>query len=183
MSTPNSPGLTLGREVLDVEHLDPNSPTFNQDVLAALQRLTSAIRAMGWPSAAVAGDDTSYQQVYTNIVADADVLYAGVPNDPTNPRVLVVSAAGSATTIYQEEGTNASTRGTANFIGDFVTVVDNAGSTRADITISITAGTYIDISGDTISVDLTEVSGYDGGENQYLKNEAGTIKWVTAATC
>lgn len=75
------------------------------------------------------------------------------------------------------------------------------------------AGTYIDVSGQTVSVDLTEIAdysagstqllghvtgtiafdtvgdwlktltGYNGAVNQYLKNEAGTIKWVTASTC
>jgi hypothetical protein len=47
---------------------------------------------------------------------------------------------------------------------------------------SLTAGTYIDIAGDTVNVDLTEASGYNAGQNQYLKNEAGTIKWVTVST-
>lgn len=78
---------------------------------------------------------------------------------------------------------------------------------------AVVAGTYIDVSGQTVNVDLTEVSGYNasayqllghslgtfeldtitewlkvvsgynGAVNQYLKNEAGTIKWVTASTC
>ena len=44
-------------------------------------------------------------------------------------------------------------------------------------------GTYIDINSNGINVDLTEVLGYDAGQNQYLKNEAGTLKWVTASEC
>jgi hypothetical protein len=75
------------------------------------------------------------------------------------------------------------------------------------------AGTYIDVSGQTVSVDLTEVadysgvttqllghvsgtiawdtpadwvkaiSGYDAGARQYLRNDSGTIQWVTVSEC
>lgn len=53
----------------------------------------------------------------------------------------------------------------------------------------LVAGTYIDLTenndgGDetiTIDVDLTEVSGYNGSNDQVLVNESGTIKWVDLA--
>ena len=78
---------------------------------------------------------------------------------------------------------------------------------------SIAAGLYIDVSGQTIAVDLTEVPDYSSGlvqllghdasaqkfqivaewlksiegylddQQQYLKNDSGTIKWVTAIEC
>jgi hypothetical protein len=48
---------------------------------------------------------------------------------------------------------------------------------------AVQAGTYIDVDGNTVSVDLTEVSGYSAGAQQYLKNNAGTIQWVTVGAC
>lgn len=48
---------------------------------------------------------------------------------------------------------------------------------------SVTAGLYIDITTGVIDVDLTEVSGYNGAAVQYLRNNAGTIEWVTVAAC
>jgi hypothetical protein len=78
---------------------------------------------------------------------------------------------------------------------------------------SISAGLYIDVSGQSIAVDLTEVPEYSSGliqllghdagdekfqivaewmksiegylddQQQYLKNDSGTIKWVTALEC
>lgn len=44
-----------------------------------------------------------------------------------------------------------------------------------------TAGTYIDVSGSTVSVDLTEVSGYNGATTQLLGHISGTFQLKTVA--
>lgn len=103
-----------------------------------------------------------------------------------------------------------------NTSGFFVLCCDNNTSKWVGVTTliggNLTAGTYIDISGSTISVDLTEiadysgsatqlpgheagtftmktqedwlkeVSGYDAGESQTLKNTTGTVAWGEAAS-
>jgi hypothetical protein len=45
------------------------------------------------------------------------------------------------------------------------------------------AGTYIELFSAGISVDLTQVSGYEAGQEQWLKNDFGVFKWVTQAEC
>jgi hypothetical protein len=207
-----SPGLTLGRETLDAGAIDPASPNAIADLCDRVTRLQQMLEGLGWPSAAIASSDTVYQAVYTRNVAGDDVLYGGTPNDPTNPNVLVVSAAGSATVIFQEEGSTVGTRGTLNFIGDTVTAADNGGSSRVDVTIAafdtvivsgssnvvasatansitLVAGTYIDIVTDagaasvTISTDLTEATGWSASGTYILGAINGVIQWIPTSAC
>ena len=53
------------------------------------------------------------------------------------------------------------------------------------IRAQVSAGTYIDIDANgRIDVDLTEVSGYDGGKRQYLMHDAsGAFQWIDAGNC
>jgi hypothetical protein len=46
---------------------------------------------------------------------------------------------------------------------------------------TVTAGTYIDVSGSTVNVDLTEVSGYSSGATQLLGHVSGTFQFKTMA--
>jgi hypothetical protein len=205
-----SHGLTLGQSIIETS-------TFREDtdpaVVRALMNLNSVLIGAGFPAPAETGD-TSYQLVYTREVTGADVLYGGKPSDPMNPDVLVISAAGSATVIWQEEGSTVATYGTVSFVGPTVTVTD--GGTKAIVTIvaaatafttivvsgssnvvadavadtlTLVAGDYIDITTDaatdtiTFAVDFTEIAGYDAGQRQYLRNDSGTIEWVTVGAC
>jgi hypothetical protein len=205
-----SHGLTLGQSIIETS-------TFREDtdpaVIRALMNLNSVLIGAGFPAPAETGD-TSYQLVYTREVTGADVLYGGKPSDPMNPDVLVISAAGSATVIWQEEGSSVATYGTVSFVGPTVTVTD--GGTKAIVTIvaaatafttivvsgssdvvadavadtlTLVAGDYIDITTDagadsiTFAVDFTEIAGYDAGARQYLRNDSGTIEWVTVGAC
>lgn len=74
---------------------------------------------------------------------------------------------------------------------DAYTVMVSANDTTPNyLEDKLVAGTYIDLTtnndgGDetiTIDVDLTEVSGYNGANDQVLVNESGTIKWIDLAT-
>ncbi len=191
------------------------SPDTDPAVVRALMGLQSVNMGEGYPSPAETGD-TVYQNVYAINTAGTWVLYGGKPTDPRNPDVITVSAAGSATLLFEEEGTPVGAGfGTVNFVGAAVTVTD--GGTKAVVTIvaapnafatisvsgssdvvadgpadvlTLVAGAYFDITQvagtDTITfaVNLTtDVPGYNAGANQYLKNEAGTIKWVTVGAC
>jgi hypothetical protein len=123
-----SHGITLGPSIIETS-------TFREDtdpaVVRALMNLNSVLIGAGFPAPAETGD-TSYQLVYTREVTGADVLYGGKPSDPMNPDVLVISAAGSATVIWQEEGSTVATYGTVSFVGPLFTVTD--GGSKAIVT-------------------------------------------------
>lgn len=127
-----------------------------------------------------------------DVVADAadDTLTLVAGSNVT----ITTSAAGDSITIaasgdtgygtIQEEGTPVTQRDTINFIGGSVTVADDAGNSRTNVTITDTntdttysAGTYLDLDGTTFNVDLTEVADYDGGEFLVLTSDNGTIEW------
>lgn len=70
--------------------------------------------------------DTSYHYIQTKDVASTRVM----------PPTLISSFIGIQSLAILEEGVSAGTRPTLNFIGASVTAVDNAPSTRVDVTIS-----------------------------------------------
>jgi hypothetical protein len=162
----NSNALSLGRPVIDVSIIDTMD-----DVRDAFANVYTLLIGAGWPCAAKSGD-TAYQQVYYR----DNKLWGGKPSDPLNPDELVISGAASGYDTIQEDGVGLTQRTILNF-GDGLTASDDAGNTRTNVVLSLTAGTYIDVSGSTINVDLTEVSGYNGASNQILKNSTGTIEW------
>jgi hypothetical protein len=205
-----SHGLTLGSSIVETS-------TFREDtdpaVVRALMNLNSVLIGEGFPAPAETGDNV-YQSTYAQNVGGTWTLYAGKPSDPMNPDIITVSASGSATVIWQEEGSTVATYGTVSFVGPTVTVTD--GGTKAIVTIAaapfafstivvagssdvvadavadtltLTAGYCMDITttaaSDTIDFawDPTEISGYDAGARQYLRNDAGTIEWVTVGAC
>lgn len=102
--------------------------------------------------------------------ADPDIpIYAAV-NTPAGNEKLQLFIDASAITAYSGTGTHALCE--VNGVPTFVDLDAFVGS-------GVTEGTYIDISAGQVSVDLTEVSGYDAGDNsQDLIHESGTIKWT-----
>lgn len=227
MNELNPSGLALGRIVVDTYDLDSV-----EGLGRAMRSLAATLNAMGGMSPALAGTETTYQNV---IYRDGN-FYGGKPSDPPNPDLLLSAAGG--TIIVQEEGTPLTPSGTLNFIGANVTAVYNAGViditftpgsgdfgfgviavsgqsnvesdvandtltfvagsnmtittnpgagsvifAATDTNTTYSAGTYLDLDGTTFNVDLTEVSGYDAGERQYLRNDMGTIEWVTVGVC
>jgi len=276
----NTPNATLGRMLFDKRRFKADT---DPEVILCLERMAMAAAGRGWDGPAKSGDP-----VYMAVWAQPDGmgahnLYGGNPADPVNPFPLTVSASGSATVNWEEEGALVLSSGTANFVGSGVTVTDVAGTatititgggggggtvteafktiavsgqsdviadsatdtltlsgtgititttagtdtinfandalafktisvsgqsdvvadaladtltlvagsnvtitTNAatdEITIassgSVTAGTYIDVSGSTVNVDLTEVSGYDAAKIQLLGHQAGTFSLKT----
>lgn len=145
---PSSNALTLGRPVIDLSLIkDPGTRI-------VMEQMLQMWMGQGCPAGARSGD-TQYQAVYAQSDGmGAHILYGGKPADPMNPDVLTVSASGSATVIWQEEGVTAATYGTVNFVGSNVTVTD--GGTKAIVTITggsggtYTAGDGIDIDGSSI---------------------------------
>lgn len=160
---PSSNALTLGRPVIDLSLIkDPGTRI-------VMEQMLQMWMGQGCPAGARSGD-TQYQAVYAQPDGmGAHILYGGKPADPMNPDVLTVSASGSATVIWQEEGVTAATYGTVNFVGSNVTVTD--GGTKAIVTITggsggtYTAGNGIDIDGsNVVSAELATNRGleFDG---------------------
>jgi hypothetical protein len=77
----------------------------------------------------------------------------------------------------QEDASDLAQRFKLNFATG-LTATDDAGNARTNVNLALVEGTYIDVSGATISVDLTEVSGYNGAATQKLQNATGTIQWT-----
>jgi hypothetical protein len=104
-----------------------------------------------------------------------------------------VSFVGSAVTVTDDAG-NSRVLVTIDTGADAFGIIAVAGqaSVEADQindTVTFVEGTYTTITtsaGDdevTFNVDLTKVAGYDAGERQYLRNDSGTIEWVTVGAC
>lgn len=59
-------------------------------------------------------------------------------------------------------------------------IVDIGDGLEADSNkFRVKAHTYVDVTSSGVAVDFTEVSGYMGGNDQYLRNNAGTFQWAT----
>lgn len=124
----NANSLSLGRPVVDASTIDTMD-----DVRQNFAKLSEFLVGIGFACGAQNGDDV-YQAVYAQPDGvGGHILYGGKPTDPLNPDVLVVSAAGSATVIWQDEGSTVATYGTVSFEGAGVTVID--GGTKAIVTI------------------------------------------------
>lgn len=120
------------------------------EVILCLERMAMAAAGRGWDGPAKSGD-----AIYMAVWAQPDGLgahnlYGGNPADPVNPFPLTVSASGSATVNWEEEGVLVLSSGTANFVGSGVTVTDVAGTA----TITITGG-----GGSTNAFGTIQVSG------------------------
>lgn len=129
----NTPGLTLGRALFDKRKFRADT---DPAVIDCLAMLSMERAGAGW-SGPAKGADEVYMAVYAQSDGGgAHNLYGGNPADPVNPYPLTVSASGSATVNWEEEGVLVLSSGTANFVGSGVTVTDVAGTA----TITITGG-------------------------------------------
>ena len=124
----NTPALTLGRTLFDKRKFRPDT---DPAVIDCLAMLSMERAGAGW-SGPAKGADEVYMAVYAQSDGGgAHNLYGGNPADPVNPFPLTVSASGSATVDWEENGSPILTSGTANFIGSgdtTVTVTDVATS-------------------------------------------------------
>lgn len=163
----STPELTLGRGWFDARKFRPDT---DPAVIEAFKILAMAYGGAGAPGPAKK-DDPVYMQVYAQPDGGgAHNLYGGNPADPPNPTPLVVSASGSATVNWKEEGTLVVSSGTVNFVGSAVTVTDVAGTATVTITgggggssnsfTTIHVSGQTDVTADTSTDELTMVAGF-----------------------
>jgi hypothetical protein len=211
----NTPNLTLGRSLFDKRQFRPDT---DPAIIATLERLAQALSGAGWPAAAKSGD-TTYQQLYGRFVTDEWFIYAGRPDDPTNPDLVTPTTSGSTTVLVEDDGVLVGAFGTLNF-KDNLTAVDAGGgvcdidgtggggggtvteafktiqvSGSSDIvadlaadTLTIVAGTYMDVTADagtdtlTYSVDLNEIAGFANPGFQIISQTDGVHAWISASS-
>lgn len=133
---PNTPEQTLGRGWFDARKFRADT---DPAVIEALKMLAMTHGGAGAPGPAKKNDPVYGSVYFQPDGGGAHNLYGGNPSDPVNPIPLVVSASGSATVNWKEEGTLVVSSGTVNFVGSAVTVTDVAGT--ATVTITVGAGT------------------------------------------
>lgn len=120
-----TPALFLGRALFDRKKFRPDTDPAVVDFCALVAQ---TLQGAGWPSPAKKGDATTKMAVYAESDGmGAHLLWGGNPADPLNPFAIIVSASGSATVNWQDEGTPVVSAGTVNFVGAGVTVTDVAG--------------------------------------------------------
>lgn len=161
-----TPALFLGRALFDRKKFRPDTDPAVIDFCALVAQ---TLQGAGWPSPAKKGDATVKMAVYAESDGmGAHLLWGGNPAEPRNPTPLVVSASGSATVNWQEEGVFVVSAGTVNFVGAGATVTDVAGVatvtipggggggtvTEAFKTISVSGQSDIvaDLAADTLTV-------------------------------
>lgn len=159
---------------------------FRQDtdpeIINCLERMALGRAGAGWDGAAKKGDPV-YMAVYAQPDGGgAHLLWGGNPADPVNPFPLTVSASGSATVNWQEEGVLVVSAGTANFVGAGVTVTDVAGVATITIPGGGGGGTVteafktISVSGqsDIVADSATDTLTVVAGTGIVVTNNAGT---------
>lgn len=169
-------GLSLGRTVWDA-----NATPEEQS-----HRMAQFFAGMGYPCPAKTGDDP-YESVFVKVVAGDDVLVAGNPSDPTNPRVLTLVASGGATMIIERNNVQIlATADTLNFSTSF-TVAD-AGGGQADIGIDVSAAASlafktIAVSGQSsvVADSTTDTLTLVAGTNVTITTDAATDTITIAA--
>jgi len=128
---PNTPEQTLGRGWFDARKFRADT---DPAVIEALKMLAMTHGGAGAPGPAKKNDPVYGSVYFQPDGGGAHNLYGGNPSDPVNPIPLVVSASGSATVNWKEEGTLVVSSGTVNFVGSAVTVTDVAGTATVTIT-------------------------------------------------
>jgi len=163
-SPSNASGLSLGRPVIDPTTIDTM-----EDVRENFGKVYEHFVGAGFPCGAQDGDSV-YMSVYAqDDGAGAYLLWGGNPTDPVNPTLLTLSLAGTATVVWQDEGSTVISSGTVTFDGAGVTVTDDG--VKAIVTIPggsgtpYTEGNGIDINGsNVVSAELATGGGleFDG---------------------
>lgn len=153
--------LTLGRSVVDLSILEEGTP---EGLRKVLELFYQTIVGEGWPSPAQDGDDV-YQNVYAQYNGATWTLHAGSPDDPTNPDLISVSAAGSTTIAVEDVGGLVQgATDTIQFLGDVTVTDDGGGHVTVDVngggggaaftTIDVPSGTdpVATVSGETLTL-------------------------------
>jgi hypothetical protein len=156
----NANSLSLGRPVVDASTIDTM-----EDVQTFAAKVQEYFVGAGYPCGAQQGDAVFGAVFFQPDGLGGHILYGGNPTDPLNPTVLVVSAAGAATVIWQDEGSTVATYGTVSFEGAGVTVTD--GGTKAIVTIPGGSGTYT--AGNGIDIDGSNVVSAELATNRGLE--------------
>jgi len=160
-SPSNASGLSLGRPVIDPTTIDTM-----EDVRENFGKVYEHFVGAGFPCGAQDGDSV-YMSVYAqDDGAGAYLLWGGNPTDPVNPTLLTLSLAGTATVVWQDEGSTVISSGTVTFDGAGVTVTDDG--VKAIVTIPggsgtpYTEGNGIDINGsNVVSAELASGGGLE----------------------
>jgi hypothetical protein len=186
-SDPANPDLLLaaagGTVIVQEEGVALASPTGTLNFIGA--SVTAVLNGAVADITVVGGSSNSFETI--NCPAGTDPVATSATDilNLTATGIIVITGTSGTDTInfevlaygtVQEDGSNIAQRATLNFATG-LTATDDAGNSRTDVNLALVAGTYIDVSGATINVDLTEVSGYSGASNQILKNSTGTIEW------
>ena len=160
----NANSLSLGRPVIDPSTIDTI-----EDVRENFAKIQEHFVGAGFPCGAQDGD-TEYLAVYAQPDGGGEyLLWGGNPTDPLNPTLLTLSLAGTATVVWQDEGSTVISSGTVTFDGAGVTVTDDG--VKAIVTIPggsgtpYTEGNGIDIDGsNVVSAELSTGGGleFDG---------------------
>jgi len=153
--------LSLGRPVIDPTTIDTM-----EDVRENFGKVYEHFVGAGFPCGAQDGDSV-YMSVYAqDDGAGAYLLWGGNPTDPVNPTLLTLSLAGTATVVWQDEGSTVISSGTVTFDGAGVTVTDDG--VKAIVTIPggsgtpYTEGNGIDINGsNVVSAELASGGGLE----------------------
>ena len=188
-------------------YTNDNADTFTLDILAASDPWLSIAAAAGGATLAHTGPGVTDTTI-DSIVLGANVSGSGLDVDI---RTFEFDARGhyvqidDNTTSISYIGDDYISAVTSNDAGDVDVNISHksAGLDASPVsTVTYTGGTGIDVTGNTtqdydgaghfhggptdtvtITLDLTEVSGYNGSAKQVLMNDNGTIKWQNTAEC
>lgn len=169
--------LTLGPGVIDVQSIPTDCPPWLRNILERMYQTF-----VGATMAPARKGDTKYQLVFAITTAGETVLYGAKPSDPINPDVLVVSAAGSATVVWQQNGSTIVTSGTFNTpTSAFLALTDDSGKAR--LTFSIDATLPMKITGNKVEFDHTTISGYSASGTKLLGIVDGVLTFLPSGAC
>lgn len=180
----NTPRLGMGDPLFDRSSFGPDCP---ESIVEALMSLQAVMAASGW-LCPVRGTGTAYQNAVLRYDGSNWVLYAARADTPLNPDTVSLTSGGSAVIVELDNVVVNATTTTINFSTNFSVVDAGSGQVDVDVTGGGGGGTYtagfgLGLTGTEFSLDLTQISGYNPGQQQYLKNNAGTLQWVNKASC
>jgi hypothetical protein len=185
---PLNPDLLLasagGTVIVQEEGVALASPTGTLNFIGA--SVTAVLNGAVADITVVGGSSNSFETINcpagTDPVADSatDTLnfaVGGIQEISGDSATDTVTFTVNAYQTVQEDGSDLALRTKLNFATG-LTATDDIPNSRTNVNLALVEGTYIDVSGATISVDLTEVSGYSGAATQKLQNATGTIQWT-----
>jgi hypothetical protein len=142
-------------------------------------QFTQTLAAMGGAAtmnsgALVGGPEmTGHWQCFAQDNSDYDFTLKNLATGKEGPPEGVATLSTAGTLIFQEEGADTSTRGKLNFIGPLVTLTDNAGQNRGDVTIATPSAPVASAVGDTQSTGTT--STVAAGDHRHAREAFGAV--------